>query len=149
MLFAIGAALGHDLYFRGLEPRAPVSRRLLAQRLSLLLAAGLATYVAAAPPADYLQLALWSFALAAAGLFPALVLAVWWKRANRWGALSGMIAGFAVAAYLIAAASFYPSSQPISNRPGLADIVRSLGKQRHCLGRGSGRVCRGDPCQPG
>ena len=47
---------------------------LLAQRLSLLLAIGLAVYVAAAPPADYLQLALWSFALAAAGLFPALVL---------------------------------------------------------------------------
>ena len=42
VLFAIGASLGHDLYFRGIEPRAPMSRRLLAQRLSLLLATGLA-----------------------------------------------------------------------------------------------------------
>ena len=54
VLFTIGASLGHDLYFRGIEPRAPVSRRLLAQRLSLLLAAGLAVYVAADPPAEYL-----------------------------------------------------------------------------------------------
>jgi cation/acetate symporter len=128
VLFAIGAALGHDLYFRGLEPRAPVSRRLLAQRLSLLLAIGLASYVAASPPADYLQLALWSFAMAAAGLFPALVLAVWWKRANRWGALLGMLAGFAVAAYLIAAASFYPQLSAYLEQAGLADFVRSLGK---------------------
>ena len=128
VLFAIGAALGHDLYFRGLEPRAPVSRRLLAQRLSLLLAIGLASYVAASPPADYLQLALWSFSLAAAGLFPALVLAVWWKRANRWGALLGMLAGFAIAAYLIAAASFYPQLSAYLEQAGLADIARSLGK---------------------
>ena len=85
-------------------------------------------YVAASPPADYLQLALWSFALAAAGLFPALVLAVWWKRANRWGALLGMLAGFAVAAYLIAAASFYPQLSAYLEQAGLADIVRSLGR---------------------
>ena len=126
-LFAIGASLGHDLYFRGIEPRAPVSRRLLAQRLWLLLAAGLATYVAAAPPADYLQLALWSLSLAAGGLFPALVLAIWWKRANRWGALSGMISGFAVAAYLIVARGYLPQLDVYVEQAGLADVVQKLG----------------------
>jgi cation/acetate symporter len=127
VLYTIGASLGHDIYFRGAEPRAPKSRRLLAQRLSLLAATGLAAYVAANPPADYLQLALWSFSLAAAGLFPALVLAVWWKRANRWGALAGMIAGLIVAAYPIAADAFYPQLYFYLEQAGLADGVRGLG----------------------
>jgi cation/acetate symporter len=127
VLFTIGASIGHDLYFRGLEPRAPVSRRLLAQRLWLLLAAGLAIYVAAKPPADYLQLALWSLSLAASGLFPALAVAIWWKRANRWGALSGMIAGFALAAYLIVAKAWFPQLGVYLEQAGLADVVRALG----------------------
>ena len=118
VLFTIGAGFGHDLYFRGIEPRAPMSRRLLVQRLSLLIAAGLAARVAATPPADYLQLALWSFALAASGLFPALVLAVWWKRANRWGALAGMISGFAVPPASLPQIPSIPSSTSISNGPG-------------------------------
>ena len=126
-LFAVSASLGHDLYFRGLEPRAPTSRRLLAQRLLLLAAAGFAAYLARHPPADYLQLALWSFALAASGLFPVLVLAVWWKRTNRWGALAGMLAGFAAAAYVIAANAFYPALYLYLEQAKVADFVRSLG----------------------
>ena len=122
--------------FPGLEPRAPVSRRLLAQRLWLLLAAGLATYVAANPPADYLQLALWSLSLAAAGLFPALVLAIWWKRANRWGALSGMISGFAVAAYLDRGQGLPPRSLlSISNRPGWPKSCGRSAATGSCLPR--------------
>jgi len=127
VLFAIGASFGHDFYFRGLEPRAPVSRRLLVQRLSLLVAAGFAAYVAAAPPADYLQLALWSLTLTAAGLFPTLVLAIWWKRTNRWGALSGMISGFAVATYLIAARTYYPELNAYIEQAQLSEIVQKLG----------------------
>ena len=127
VLFTIGAALGHDLYFRSVEPRATMSRRLLAQRLSLLIATGLAAYVAAAPPADYLQLALWSLALAASGLFPAMVLAVWWKRANRWGAIAGMISGFAVTACVIATNAFYPQLFGYLEQAKVADFVRGVG----------------------
>lgn len=43
----------------------------------------------------------WAFCFACSGLFFPLVLGVWWKRANRPGALAGMIIGFAAgAAYL-------------------------------------------------
>jgi cation/acetate symporter len=129
VLFTIGAALGHDLYFRSVEPRATMSRRLLAQRLSLLIATGLAAYVAAAPPADYLQLALWSLALAASGLFPAMVLAVWWKRANRWGAIAGMISGFAVTACVIATNAFYPQLFGYLEQAKVADFVRGVGSK--------------------
>jgi cation/acetate symporter len=37
----------------------------------------------------------WAFCFAASGLFVPLVLGVWWKRANREGAIAGMICGFA------------------------------------------------------
>ncbi|MFO0122305.1 MAG: cation acetate symporter, partial [Inhella sp.] len=37
--------------------------------------------------------------LAAAGFFPALVLGVFWKRANKWGASVGMLVGIAVTMY--------------------------------------------------
>jgi cation/acetate symporter len=43
----------------------------------------------------------WAFSLAAAGLFPALVLGVWWKRANAAGAVAGMIAGFGLCIYYL------------------------------------------------
>ena len=74
-----------------------------------------------------MQLALWSLALDASGLFPALVLAAWWKRANRWGALAGMIAGFAVTAHVIAANAFYPELYFYLEQARLADFVRGLG----------------------
>jgi cation/acetate symporter len=40
-----------------------------------------------------------AFSLAASALFAALVLGVFWKRANQQGAIAGMIAGFVVCVY--------------------------------------------------
>ena len=38
---------------------------------------------------------IWAFAFAMSGLFFPLVLGVWWKRANRQGAIAGMALGLA------------------------------------------------------
>ena len=76
VLFGIGAAVGHDLYVRGAEPRAPVSRRLMAQRLAILVASGLAAHVATDTPARRRPA-------------PCLVVAV----ARRLGPVSGVPAG--------------------------------------------------------
>jgi cation/acetate symporter len=54
-------------------------------------------------PADPLGLLLWGLALSGSAAFPVLVLSVWWKRINAFGALCGMIAGFAVAVLAILA----------------------------------------------
>ncbi len=43
-----------------------------------------------------------SFSIAAATFFPALVLGVFWSRANLWGASLGMLAGFGVTVYYMA-----------------------------------------------
>ena len=54
-------------------------------------------------PADPLSLLLWGLALSGSAAFPVLVLSVWWKRINGFGALAGMIAGFGVAVLAILA----------------------------------------------
>ena len=46
-------------------------------------------WLAIAAPADPLQLFLWSLTFSASASFPVLVLAIWWKRTNAWGAHGG------------------------------------------------------------
>ena len=52
-------------------------------------------------PEETKVLVMWPFALATAALFPALVLGVWSRRVNSWGAAAGMIAGLAVTFYYL------------------------------------------------
>jgi cation/acetate symporter len=58
--------------------------------------------VAAQKPADILFLVSAAFSFAAAAFFPALTLGVFWKRANKWGASLGMIAGLGITFYYMA-----------------------------------------------
>lgn len=132
-LLGISQAFGHDLLFRACAPRMSASRRLLLQRLVLLGFAVLAARAALAPPADFLTLALVSLSLAASGLFPALLIAVWWRRANRAGAIAGMLAGFAIAAYLTVAAIYAPQFVTWLEPAGLAGLARDLGAERIAL----------------
>jgi cation/acetate symporter len=65
----------------------------------LLVVALVAAMVAVQKPADILFLVSAAFSFAAAAFFPALVLGVFWKRANRWGASLGMMAGLGITFY--------------------------------------------------
>jgi cation/acetate symporter len=49
--------------------------------------------------ADPFRLFLWSLCFSASAIFPVLVLSIWWKRLNAWGAAAGMIAGAVTAAF--------------------------------------------------
>ena len=55
--------------------------------------------MAAQKPADILFLVSAAFSFAAAAFFPALVLGIFWKRANKWGASLGMMAGLGITFY--------------------------------------------------
>jgi cation/acetate symporter len=111
LLLTIGNALSHDLYYKMIDPRAPTARRVLLSKILLLGAAVLAALVAALKPGDILFLVSAAFSLAAAGLFPALVLGVFWKRATGLGASLGMLSGFAVTFWYMA-----------SNQPWLREV---------------------------
>jgi cation/acetate symporter len=99
LLLAISNALSHDIYFKIVDPGASTQKRVTISKLLLLAVAFIAAYVASQKPADILSLVGAAFSLAGSTLFPALVAGVFWKRANHYGAISGMVGGFLVCLY--------------------------------------------------
>jgi cation/acetate symporter len=102
LLLTIANALSHDLYDKMIDPNAPTARRVMISKALLLVVALAAAYVASLKIADILFLVSAAFSLAAAGFFPALVLGIFWKRASKWGAVLGMLAGVSVTFYYMA-----------------------------------------------
>ena len=99
LLLAISNALSHDVYYKLVDPTASTQKRVTISKLLLLAVAFIAAYAASQKPADILSVVAAAFSLAASTLFPALVLGVFWKRANYQGAVAGMLAGFGVCVY--------------------------------------------------
>ena len=99
LLLTIANALSHDSYYKMINPQASAARRVALSKVTLLAVALCAAAVAAQRPADIVFLVSAAFSLAAAAFFPALVLGVFWSRANQPGALAGMVAGLAVTTY--------------------------------------------------
>ncbi|UUX94063.1 sodium:solute symporter family protein [Aquabacterium sp. J223] len=99
LLLTIANALSHDLYYKMIDPNASTARRVGISKALLLVVALLAAFVAAQKPADILFLVSAAFSFAAAAFFPALVLGIFWKRASKWGASLGMLAGLGVTFY--------------------------------------------------
>ena len=102
LLLTISNALSHDFYFKMIDPQAPASRQVAISKVVLMVVALLAAYVATLRTTEILWLVTPAFSIAAATLFPALVLGIFWQRSNRWGASAGMLAGLAVTLYYLA-----------------------------------------------
>ncbi len=101
LLLAIANALSHDLYYKIIDPKADTKLRLVVARVLLIGIGALAAFVASMKLTGILGAVAWAFCFACSGLFFPLVLGIWWKRANRAGAIAGMVCGFvAGAAYL-------------------------------------------------
>lgn len=99
LLLTIANALSHDLYYKMIDPHASTSRRLTVSKILLVVVALCAAYVTSLRLGDILFLVGAAFSLAASAFFPALVMGIFWKRANKWGAISGMVAGLGVCLY--------------------------------------------------
>ncbi|PZO02266.1 MAG: cation acetate symporter [Hyphomicrobiales bacterium] len=108
LLLAIANALSHDIYYKMIDPKAPAARRLIISRVLLVVVAIAAAWTASKRPADILAMVSWAFSLAAAGLFPALVLGIWDKRTNKQGAVAGIIAGFGVCLFYLVVTRYFP-----------------------------------------
>jgi cation/acetate symporter len=107
LLLAIANALSHDVYYQMIDHRASTRRRLIVARMLLVLVALLGAYLAITAPAGILIFVSWAFSLGAAGLFPALVMGVWWKRTNTPGAVCGMIAGFGMTVFYLVGTQYF------------------------------------------
>ncbi len=103
LLLVISSAISHDLLKQTLLPRITEKQELLYARLAAAVAVTIAGLFGIYPPAFVAQVVAFAFGLAAASLFPALLLGIFSKRANKEGAISGMLAGlvftFAYIAY--------------------------------------------------
>ena len=99
LLLTIANALSHDVYYKMIDPSATTARRVTVSKVLLLVVALIAAYVTSLKPGNILFLVGAAFSLAASSFFPALVLGVFWKRANRTGAVAGMLVGLGVCFY--------------------------------------------------
>lgn len=107
LLLTISNALSHDLYYKMINPGASILRRLTISRTLLVLVALIAAYVATFKLTIIVELVAWAFSIAAASFFPALVMGIWDKRANKAGALCGMLVGFGSCLYYMIGSRFF------------------------------------------
>jgi cation/acetate symporter len=93
LMLTISNSLSHDVYYKMIDPNAPTNRRLFISKALLLGVAVFAAYITSLKPGDILFLVGAAFSLAASAFFPALALGIFWKRANKTGAIVGMTGG--------------------------------------------------------
>ena len=93
LLLVISAAVSHDLIKGIFLPNISEKKELLAGRIAAAFAIMVAGYLGFDPPGWVAQVVAFAFGLAAASLFPVILLGIFFKRANKQGAIAGMLTG--------------------------------------------------------
>jgi cation/acetate symporter len=102
LLLVISSAIAHDLLKKVVMPNITEKQELLFARLAAAVAVVIAGLLGIYPPAFVAQVVAFAFGLAASSFFPAIFLGIFDKRANKQGAVSGMIVGIVfTASYII------------------------------------------------
>ena len=93
LLLVISSSVSHDLLKGVFAPNISERRELLAGRVSAAIAIGIAGFLGYYPPAFVAQVVAFAFGLAAASLFPVILLGIFSSRINKQGAIAGMLTG--------------------------------------------------------
>ncbi|EZH78257.1 cation acetate symporter [Ectopseudomonas composti] len=96
LLLAISSAISHDLIKTLINPKISEKNEMRAARISMACAILLATYLGLNPPGFAAQVVALAFGIAAATLFPVLMMGIFSKRMNDKGAICGMVAGLVI-----------------------------------------------------
>ncbi|HAG95071.1 MAG TPA: cation acetate symporter, partial [Gammaproteobacteria bacterium] len=96
LLLAIASAISHDLCKGVFMPDISEKSELMASRIAMAGAIGVAGYLGFNPPDFAAGTVALAFGLAASSIFPALMMGIFNKRINKEGAIAGMIAGITV-----------------------------------------------------
>ncbi|WP_170331220.1 sodium:solute symporter family protein [Ruegeria arenilitoris] len=96
LLLAISSAVSHDLVKGAINPSISEKGELMAARVAMAVAIVIATYLGLNPPGFAAQTVALAFGLAAASIFPALMMGIFSTRINNTGAVCGMLAGLTV-----------------------------------------------------
>lgn len=98
LLMIMGAGLIHDLYGE-FRPDVDDEKKLKLSYAAMFIVGVLVILFSLNPPQFILEAIMWSFGIAAAGLGVPIVLGIWWKRTNKYGAGAGMIVGALIGFY--------------------------------------------------
>jgi cation/acetate symporter len=85
-------------------------------RIAIFFGVLVAGYFGIRPPGFVAEVVAFAFGLAAASFFPVLVLGIFWKRANKEGAICGMLSGLGftgIAIALIRSPQIFGTAEPI------------------------------------
>jgi cation/acetate symporter len=93
LLLVISAAVSHDLIKGIVAPHISEKHELMAGRIAAAFAILIAGYLGFDPPGWVAQVVAFAFGLAAASLFPVILLGIFFKRVNKQGAIAGMLTG--------------------------------------------------------
>ena len=93
LLLVISSSISHDIIKGVVIPNISEKSELMAGRIAAAIAIIIAGYLGFDPPGWVAEVVAFAFGLAAASLFPAIFLGIFSTRVNKYGAISGMIAG--------------------------------------------------------
>tara|TARA_R110002126_G_scaffold150368_1_gene296567 strand:+ start:17615 stop:19396 length:1782 start_codon:yes stop_codon:yes gene_type:complete len=120
LLLAISSAISHDLIKGSIKPDISEKGELMAARISMGVAIVVATWLGMNPPGFAAQTVALAFGIAAASIFPALMMGIFSKRVNNVGAIAGMLAGListCVYIFLYLGWFFIPGTATFENIP--------------------------------
>ncbi len=102
LLLVISTAVAHDLVKKTMKPDLGEKQELLLARIAAGGAVVVAGYFGMNPPDYVAAVVAFAFGLAASSFFPAIILGIFWKRANMQGVVTGMIVGLLfTASYIV------------------------------------------------
>ena len=96
LLLVISASVSHDLIKNVFNPKISEKQELIAARLSAVGAVVVAGYFGINPPGFVAAVVALAFGLAAASIFPAIIMGIFYKKMNKEGAITGMIVGISL-----------------------------------------------------
>ncbi|MDP5135410.1 cation acetate symporter [Rheinheimera baltica] len=120
LLLAISSAVSHDLIKGSINPNISEKGELRAARISMAVAIVIATWLGMNPPGFAAQTVALAFGIAAASIFPALMMGIFSKRVNNKGAIAGMLAGLlstVLYIFLYLGWFFIPGTATFANTP--------------------------------
>ncbi|WP_323781884.1 sodium:solute symporter family protein [Thalassovita sp.] len=128
LLLAISSAVSHDLIKGSLNPNISEKGELMSARVAMAVAICVATYLGLNPPGFAAQTVALAFGLAAASIFPALMMGIFSTKINNTGAVAGMLAGLTVTLvyiFLHKGWFFVPDTNSFTDAEPLLGTVKS------------------------
>jgi cation/acetate symporter len=93
LLLVISSSVSHDIIKKQVNPDMTDKQELRIARIAAGLAVIMAGYFGINPPGFVAQVVAFAFGLAAASLFPAIIMGIFYKNMNKEGAVAGMVLG--------------------------------------------------------